>query len=65
MRHSYTWIKGAAGPAAQSQVGKFTAALVRDLEEAGVLDKPLGVDFIDINMIPAFQKAGDRPGRTG
>ena len=28
VRHSYTWIKGAAGPAAQNQVAKFTAALV-------------------------------------
>ena len=58
VRHSYTWIKGAAGPAAQNQVAKFTTALVADLEDAGVLDKPLGVDFIDINMIPAFQRAG-------
>jgi Xaa-Pro aminopeptidase len=58
VRHSYTWIKGAAGPAAQSQVAKFTAALVADLEDAGVLGQPLGVDFIDINMIPAFQRAG-------
>jgi Xaa-Pro aminopeptidase len=58
VRHSYTWIKGAAGPAASNQVTKFTTALVNDLEEAGVLDKPLGVDFIDINMIQAFQRAG-------
>ena len=58
IRHSYTWIKGAAGPAAQNQVAKFTTALVADLEDAGVLDKPLGVDFIDINMIAAFQRAG-------
>ena len=58
VRHSYTWIKGAAGPAAQSQVAKFTTALVHDLEDAGVLGKPLGVDFIDINMLAAFQQAG-------
>ncbi len=58
VRHSYSWIKGAAGPASQSQVAKFVTALVNDLEEAGVLDKPLGVDFIDINMIQAFQHAG-------
>ena len=55
MRHSYSWIKGAAGPASQSQVAKFATALVNDLEDAGVLDRPLGVDFIDINMIAAFQ----------
>src|SRR5258708_9924914 len=58
VRHSYTWIKGAAGPAAENQVAKFTAALVDDLEDAGVLDRPLGVDFIDINMMRAFQRAG-------
>ncbi len=58
VRHSYSWIKGAAGPASQSQVAKFATALVNDLEEASVLDKPLGVDFIDINMIHAFQHAG-------
>src|SRR5213079_1508821 len=31
IRYSYAWIKGAAGPAAQSQVEKFTKALVADL----------------------------------
>src|SRR5881296_4694782 len=45
IRYSYAWIKGAAGPASQSQVEKFTKALVADLAAAGVTDKPLGVDF--------------------
>ncbi len=58
VRFSYSWIKGAAGPASEMQVKKFTDAIVRDLEEAGVRGKPLGVDFIDINMIRAFEKAG-------
>jgi Xaa-Pro aminopeptidase len=58
IRYSYVWIKGAVGPAAEQQVTKFTNALVRDLEAAGVRGKPLGVDFIDINMMNAFQKAG-------
>jgi Xaa-Pro aminopeptidase len=58
IRHSYSWIKGAAGAAAAQQVDKFTRALLNDLEEAGVADKPLGVDFIDINMIKAFERAG-------
>jgi Xaa-Pro aminopeptidase len=58
IRHSYSWIKGAAGAAAEQQVDKFTRALLNDLEEAGVADKPLGVDFIDINMIQAFERAG-------
>lgn len=58
VRWSYSWIKGAAGPAAQAQVQKFTNALLNDLEDAGVKDQPLGVDFIDINMIRAFEQAG-------
>ncbi|HEY7927721.1 MAG: M24 family metallopeptidase [Candidatus Dormibacteria bacterium] len=58
IRHSFSWIKGAAGPASEMQVGKFTKALLEAMEEAGVKDKPLGVDFIDINMIRAFERAG-------
>jgi Xaa-Pro aminopeptidase len=58
IRYSYSWIKGAAGPASENQVRKFTEALVNDLEDAGVKDQPLGVDFIDINMIRAFERAG-------
>jgi Xaa-Pro dipeptidase len=58
IRYSYSWIKGAAGPASENQVRKFTEALVNDLEDAGVKDQPLGVDFIDINMIRAFEHAG-------
>jgi Xaa-Pro aminopeptidase len=58
IRHSFSWIKGAAGPASQAQVDKFVRALIDALEEAGVKDRPLGVDFIDINMIRAFERAG-------
>ncbi|HZD70660.1 MAG TPA: Xaa-Pro peptidase family protein [Actinomycetes bacterium] len=58
VRHSFAWIKGAAGPASQAQVEKFTRALLNDLEGAGVKDQPVGVDFIDINMMRAFQRAG-------
>lgn len=58
VRFSYSWIKGAAGPASEMQVDRFTAALLDDLEEAGVRDQPLGVDFVDINMIRAFERAG-------
>ncbi len=38
IRHSYVWIKGAVGPAADQQVDKFVNALVNDLEDAGVRD---------------------------
>src|SRR5215467_13458602 len=58
IRHSYSWIKGAAGPASRQQVHKFTTALRNDLEEAGVREGLLGVDFIDINMITSFEQAG-------
>jgi Xaa-Pro aminopeptidase len=58
IRHSFAWIKGAAGPASTQQVDKFTEAIVGDLEDAGVKDKPLGVDFVDINMIRAFERHG-------
>ena len=58
VRTSFSWIKGAAGPASTAQVEKFTKAILADLEEAGVKDQPLGVDFIDINMIGAFERAG-------
>lgn len=58
VRFSYSWIKGAAGPASEMQVDRFTAALLNDLEEAGVSGQPLGVDFIDINMVRAFERAG-------
>ena len=58
IRYSYAWIKGAVGPAADQQVNKFVNALANDLEEAGVQDEPLGVDFIDINLIGEFQKRG-------
>jgi Xaa-Pro dipeptidase len=58
IRHSYSWIKGAAGGASEQQVTKFVNALVNDLEDAGVRHMPIGVDFIDINMMRAFEKAG-------
>lgn len=58
IRHSFSWVKGAAGPASVQQVDKFTTALLEALEEAGVKDQPVGVDFIDINMIRAFDRAG-------
>jgi len=58
VRHSYAWIKGAAGPASRVQVKKFTDAIMAELKRYGVDKAPLGVDFIDINMINAFQEAG-------
>ncbi len=57
VRYSYAWIKGAAGPASKQQVKKFTDAIVKELKDRGLMDKPLGVDFIDINMLAAFGEA--------
>jgi Xaa-Pro aminopeptidase len=58
IRYSYSWIKGAVGGASKQQVGKFTKALIADLEAAGIRDKPIGVDFIDINLVQAFEEHG-------
>jgi Xaa-Pro dipeptidase len=57
VRYSYAWIKGAAGPAAQEQVKKFTNAIVEEMKRHNVDGEILGVDFIDINMIGAFEAA--------
>src|SRR5262245_6004676 len=58
IRHSYIWIKGAVGPAADQQVTKFMNALLDDLEAAGVRDQPVGLDFIDINLLRQFEQRG-------
>jgi Xaa-Pro aminopeptidase len=58
VRHSFAWIKGAAGPASEAQVEKFARALLDDLEDAGVKDQPVGVDFIDVN-IPGMEDVED------
>jgi Xaa-Pro aminopeptidase len=55
VRYSYAWIKGAAGPASQQQVKKFTDAILYEMKRHGVAGQKLGVDFIDINMISIFK----------
>src|SRR5438034_810243 len=55
VRYSYAWIKGAAGPASQQQVKKFTDAILYEMKLHGVAGQKLGVDFIDINMISIFK----------
>ena len=57
IRYSYAWIKGAAGPAAHEQVKKFTNAILEEMKRHGVEGEKLGVDFIDVNMIGAFEAA--------
>jgi Xaa-Pro dipeptidase len=58
VRYSYAWIKGAAGTASTQQVTKFTAAIMEEMKRHGVAGEKLGVDFIDINMMKAFEEAG-------
>jgi len=59
VRHSYaTWIKGAAGPASLHQARKFADDIKKQLKDRGVADRPLGVDFIDFNILTAFRDAG-------
>jgi Xaa-Pro dipeptidase len=55
VRYAYSWIKGAVGGASRQQVTKFTNAIVEELRKYGVEKAPLGVDFIDLNMINAFK----------
>ncbi|MGB8893896.1 MAG: M24 family metallopeptidase, partial [Pseudolabrys sp.] len=56
VRHSFAWIKGAAGPASTQQVTKFTKAVIQAMKDNGVAGQKLGVDFIDINMINIFKE---------
>ena len=56
VRYSYAWIKGAAGPASRQQCEKFTKSIAAELKKYDVLDRPLGVDFIDINMLRTFEE---------
>ncbi len=56
IRHSFAWIKGAAGPAATQQVTKFTKAIIQAMKENGVAGQKLGCDFIDINMLNIFKE---------
>ncbi|MBT3426437.1 MAG: aminopeptidase P family protein [Gammaproteobacteria bacterium] len=58
IRYSYAWIKGAAGPAAEEQVRKFTKAILEEMQRHGVAGEKLGVDFVDINMMGAFEQSG-------
>src|ERR1043166_8292689 len=56
VRHSFAWIKGAAGPAATQQVTKFTKAVIQAMKDTGIAGQKLGCDFIDINMIKIFKE---------
>ena len=58
VRYSYAWIKGAAGPASTQQVGKFTQAVLQEMKKSNVAGEKLGIDFVDINIIKAFDEAG-------
>ncbi len=58
VRYSYAWIKGAAGPASAQQVGKFTRALLQEMKKSNVSGEKVGIDFVDINIIKAFDEAG-------
>ena len=58
VRYAYSWIKGAVGGAAEQQVTKFTRAILDEMKKYGVDKAPLGVDFIDLNMINSFNAHG-------
>ncbi|MFQ5998660.1 MAG: hypothetical protein ACE5KO_05070, partial [Candidatus Bathyarchaeia archaeon] len=57
VKYAYAiWIKGASGPATDHQANKFAVDIKKVLKEHGVIDLPLGVDFVDLNMIKSFQE---------
>jgi len=56
VRYAYTWTKGAAGPANEHQAEKLLNTVKEYMENHGVADLPLGVDFADINMLKVFKK---------
>jgi Xaa-Pro dipeptidase len=58
VHYSYAWVKGAAGPASRQQVKKFVTAAREEMRKAGVADMPLGVDFVDVNMLAEFSDQG-------
>ena len=58
VRYSYSWIKGAAGPASAQQVGKFAKAVKQEMKKSNVAGEKVGIDFIDINIIQAFKDEG-------
>ena len=60
-RTSATRMSGSRVPSGPPPSNRSTSSSTpssNDLEQAGVRDQPLGVDFIDINLIRAFEKAG-------
>lgn len=57
VRYAYTWTKGAAGPANENQSKKLIKSIKEYMKDHGVADLPLGVDFVDINMLKAFKDA--------
>jgi len=56
VRHSFAWIKGAAGPASTQQVNKFADAGHQGDEGPRRRPGRARVDFVDINMIQVFRK---------
>ncbi len=58
VRYSYSWIKGAAGPASAQQVGKFAKAVKQEMKKSNVAGEKVGIDFVDINLIQAFKDEG-------
>jgi Xaa-Pro aminopeptidase len=59
VRYSYgVWIKGASGEATKHQALKFANDIKTEMKKHGLADLPLATDFIDFNMLHAFQEVG-------
>lgn len=58
VKHSYAWIKGAAGPGVKQQVEKFTRDVIGEMEAHGVARERLAIDVIDHNIVQSFAEHG-------
>lgn len=61
VKYSYgVWIKGASGAASRHQALKFANDIKSEMQKHAVADQPLATDFIDFNLVWAFNEAGIR-----
>jgi Xaa-Pro dipeptidase len=54
IKHSYGWIKGAAGPGVKQQVDKFYKEIKAQMEAHGVGKEKLAIDYLDHNIVGSF-----------
>lgn len=59
IRYSYgVWIKGSSGEASKHQALKFANDIKDQMKSHGVADMPVATDFVDFNLLWAFDEVG-------